>query len=267
MICPYCQHPDTKILETRAHPSGSNTRRRRRCTECDSAFYTVERLDTAPLVVAKRHGVREDFDRKRLVDSMAVGGAHSMSEQRREAVADAVIARLSDRGPLVTSYEIGETVLECLKEADILTYVRYALFFKRPHDASDFADWLAEHSPEGNQDRLGEAIIVCRKDGTREVFDSKILLNELIQACRGREAVSAELVEQEAQSIEKQLRIQLAGSDSTEVSTGDIDELALRSLRRIDPLAYLSYAAIHKPLDTFSKIQAELTALNNGSSQ
>ena len=261
MNCPYCGHPDTKVLETRAHPSGSSTRRRRRCAECDGFFYTVERLDTAPIVVAKRHGTREDFDRKRLVDSLAVAGAHSLDEQRREAVADAVIARLRDRGPLVTSYEVGDTVLACLSDTDITTYVRYALSFKRPHDATDFADWLIAHAPEQDHEPTSETIIVLRKDGTREVFDRKVLVAELTQACRGREALTAEEIEQEAQAIEQQVRKQLAESQSSEIGTAELDDMVLARLRNLDALAYLSYAIVHSPLDTYSKIKAELATL------
>ena len=261
MICPYCGHPDTKVLETRAHPSGSSTRRRRQCAECDGFFYTVERLDTAPIVVAKRHGTREDFDRKRLVDSLAVAGAHSLSEQQREAVADAVIARLRDRGPLVTSYEVGETVLACLKDVDILTYVRFALFFKRPHDATDFADWLAEHAPEADKAQTTETIVVQRRDGSREVFDRKILVNEIAQACRGRDSITPELIGQEVHVIEQQVRKRLGNSDSNEISTAELDELVMERLRELDELSYLSYAIVHRSLDTYSKIKAELAAL------
>ena len=261
MICPYCGHPDTKVLETRAHPSGSSTRRRRKCAECDGFFYTVERLDTTPIVVAKRHGTREDFDRKRLVDSLAVAGAHSLTEEQREAVADAVIARLRGRGPLVTSYEVGDTVLACLRDVDILTYVRYALSFKRPHDAIDFADWLAEHAPEADQAQTRETIIVRRHDGSREVFDRKILIAELTQACRGREAITSEIIEQEVQIIEHEIRKRLAESGSIEVSTGELDEMVLVRLKSLDSLAYLSYAIVHRSLDTYSKIKAELAAL------
>jgi transcriptional repressor NrdR len=261
MTCPYCGHPDTKVLETRAHPSGSSTRRRRKCAECDGFFYTAERLDTAPIVVAKRHGTREDFDRKRLVDSLAVAGGHSLDQDRREAVADAVIARLRDRGPLVTSYEVGDTVLACLREVDVLTYVRYALSFKRPHDATDFADWLADNAPEADNAQTSESIIVQCKDGTREVFDRRTLLNELAQACRGRQAITADIVEQESQAIEQDARKRLAEKGLAEITTTELDDIVLAHLRSLDSLAYLSYAIAHKPLNTYSKIKAQLATL------
>jgi transcriptional repressor NrdR len=259
VICPYCGHPDTKVLETRAHPSGSTTRRRRNCTECDGFFYTIERLDTAPLVVAKRDGTREDFDRKRLVDSLAVAGTHSLDEQKREAVADTVIAHLRGRGPLVTSYEVGETALTRLREVDILTYVRYALFFIRPRDAADFADWLARHAPDEGQESTNEGIIVHRRDGTREVFDRKILHNELTQACRGRPAITAELIEQEVQALEQDARKRIAETGAKEISTQDLNEMVFARLSHLDTLSYLSYAIVHKSLDSYSKIRAELT--------
>ena len=72
MRCPFCDHPDTQVIETRESDDGASTRRRRRCLNCDKRFTTYERVELALPAVVKKNGVRTDFDRRKMRASMAL---------------------------------------------------------------------------------------------------------------------------------------------------------------------------------------------------
>jgi transcriptional repressor NrdR len=258
--CPYCQHQETKILETRAATDASAIRRRRRCPNCGERFYTSEHLDTSPLVVAKRDGTREDFDRKRLIDSLNLG-SESLTASRRDAVADAVVARLSGRGPLVTSIEVGEAILECLREVDVIAHTRFALFFKRPRSIPEFQHWLSENINDEGKEQLQQVLLVVKSDKTRETFDRRSLVNSVRLSCRGCESIDDHAIETLVTSVEAELQQNTRTRPPQEVSTDEIGHAILERLRALDPVAYLSYALAFKNLNSYGKLRAELAAM------
>ncbi len=130
MRCPYCGFADTKVTDSRDADEG--IRRRRECLNCEQRFTTMERQTMGALLVAKKDGRREEFSREKLL-----AGLRKACEKRPlsagvvEAVADAVETALRQRGvPEVPSEEIGELVMDHLRELDHIAYIRFASVYR-----------------------------------------------------------------------------------------------------------------------------------------
>ena len=146
MRCPFCDHPDTQVIETRESDDGASTRRRRRCLNCDKRFTTYERVELALPAVVKKNGVRTDFDRRKMRASMAL--ALRMRPVSAEAV-DAAIHRIEEKLLSlglreVPSERIGELVMRELKKLDKVAYVRFASVYRSFEDVDEFADVILE---------------------------------------------------------------------------------------------------------------------------
>ncbi len=146
MRCPFCDHPDTQVIETRESDDGASTRRRRRCLNCDKRFTTYERVELSLPAVVKKNGVRTEFDRRKMRASMAL--ALRKRPVSAEAV-DAAIHRIEDK--LLTlglrevpSERIGELVMRELKKLDKVAYVRFASVYRSFEDVDEFADVILE---------------------------------------------------------------------------------------------------------------------------
>lgn len=157
MRCPYCGHLDTKVIDSRPVEHGIAIRRRRDCAVCGRRFSTYERLDVATLVVVKRDGRREPFDREKLRQGI-LRACH-----RRAVPADAVDRLVSEieqyarsRGEHeMSSLGIGERVMEGLRGLDEVAYVRFASVYRRFGDVDTLIE-EAEHLRERN--RTDEAL-------------------------------------------------------------------------------------------------------------
>ena len=147
MHCPVCRHDDTKVIDSRPADEGSAIRRRRSCPECSYRFTTYERLEGAPLMVLKRSGGRQPFDRAKVADGIrsACKGKpvpDEMVDELAEAVEDDVRLEAA-AGKDVTSSLVGHCVLERLRTVDEVAYMRFASVYKNFDDASDFRRELA----------------------------------------------------------------------------------------------------------------------------
>ncbi len=157
MRCPYCGFADTKVTDSRDADEG--IRRRRECLSCGQRFTTIERLAAASLLVAKKDGRREEFSRDKLL-----AGLRRACEKRPlpagavEAVADAVEAALRQRGaPEVPSEEIGELVMDHLRELDQIAYIRFASVYRSFTDLEELQrelEQLTEPGPPRDQPTL-----------------------------------------------------------------------------------------------------------------
>ena len=146
MRCPFCDHPDTQVIETRESDDGASTRRRRRCLNCDKRFTTYERVELALPAVVKKNGVRTDFDRRKMRASMAL--ALRKRPVSAEAV-DAAIHRIEEKLLSlglreVPSERIGELVMRELKKLDKVAYVRFAWVYRKFEDVDEFAEAVLE---------------------------------------------------------------------------------------------------------------------------
>ncbi|NES23718.1 MAG: transcriptional regulator NrdR [Symploca sp. SIO3E6] len=144
MQCPNCQHSDSRVLESRSTEAGQSIRRRRECLRCKHRFTTYERIEFVPVTVIKRDGKRESFDRSKLLRGIVRSCEKTgISQRRLEALVAEIEAQLQQRfGREVTSNEIGELVLQYLREESEVAYVRFASVYRKFQGIRDFVETL-----------------------------------------------------------------------------------------------------------------------------
>jgi transcriptional repressor NrdR len=144
MRCPYCSFNESKVIDSRPAEEGTTIRRRRECLSCGKRFTTYEIIERLPLLVIKRDGSRQAFDRMKLI-----GGMIKACEKRPvhvsdlEQIADEIEQEL--QGSLdreVSSEHIGELVMNRLKDLDQVAYVRFASVYRQFKDISTFLEEL-----------------------------------------------------------------------------------------------------------------------------
>jgi transcriptional repressor NrdR len=159
MRCPYCGSPDTQVKDSRPTEDDGAIRRRRVCTECGRRFTTFERVQLRELTVVKRSGRRVPFDRDKLERSVEVALRKRIEDHEViEKLVSRVVRRLEALGePDVPSAKIGEFVMDELKTADDVAYVRFASVYRNFREAKDFEAALAELSTAARPAPTGEA--------------------------------------------------------------------------------------------------------------
>ena len=152
MRCPKCTSIEDKVIDSRISKEGSTIRRRRECLECSHRFTTTETLVREGLVVIKRDGRREDFDREKLVGS-ARAACHKRpvdAEQISMLVEDVIDILEAQYDHQIPSRAIGDAVMERLRKMDQVAYVRFASIYKQFRDVTEFVDEIsALEKPEG----------------------------------------------------------------------------------------------------------------------
>lgn len=140
MKCPYCNHDDTDVIETRESEDLTVTRRRRSCSTCEKRFTTYERMETVPLTVIKKDGRRESFDRMKLNKGIwrASGKTTIKAEDVDRIVSEVERELIGGDSTEIPSKKIGELVAKRLKKLDKLAYIRFASVFKQFVDIEDF---------------------------------------------------------------------------------------------------------------------------------
>lgn len=148
MICPFCAHDVTKVVDKREGTDGKTTRRRRECAKCGRRFTTFERVETLDLLVAKKDGRREPFDRLKLRSGIIKAcEKRPVSASEIEKIIDAIEADLRKAGANeVSSKKIGELVTKRLKKLDQVAYIRFASVYRQFADIADFEKELAKLS-------------------------------------------------------------------------------------------------------------------------
>ena len=144
MKCPFCGHLESKVVDSRPAEDGTSIRRRRECLACRKRFTTFEIMETLPVVVIKRDGSRQSFDRSKLLNGM-------LRACEKRPVPFGVLEKLADdieqnlQNELdreVPSTRIGEMVMDRLKDVDEVAYVRFASVYRQFKDISTFMDEL-----------------------------------------------------------------------------------------------------------------------------
>ena len=139
MRCPTCSSFDDRVVDTRMAEDGGAIRRRRECVRCGRRFTTYERLEELPLMVIKRSGQSQPFDRAKVVAGvMAAAKNRPVTLKQMDALAVDVEELLRLEGHEVTSETVGRAVLEQLRALDEVAYVRFASVYKGFSDAGDF---------------------------------------------------------------------------------------------------------------------------------
>lgn len=144
MKCPFCGNPDTKVIDTRAMDEQSAIRRRRFCEKCSNRFTTYERIDSVPLSVIKSNNTRELFDRSKLVKGIMMScNKRPVSVEQIEQIAIEIEnSVLNSMRREIPSNELGEMVMDRLKDIDEVAYVRFASVYKQFKDIDSFMDEL-----------------------------------------------------------------------------------------------------------------------------
>jgi len=142
MKCPFCDMPDSRVLDTRMVEDGAAIRRRRECPACGKRFTSYERLEEPQLYVIKKDGRREPFDRGKLLLGLSKAcEKRPVPRARIEGVADEIQRIVRDKfAPEVPSREIGELVIERLRHLDPVAYVRFASVYKEFPDPESFVE-------------------------------------------------------------------------------------------------------------------------------
>lgn len=137
--CPYCHGVEDKVVDSRLAESGAAIRRRRECLACSRRYTTFERAEEAVLVVVKRSGVREPFDRAKIVRGIRRATKNRpIDDAAMEALALAVEEQMREVGPEVPSEVVGRAVLDGLQALDPVSYLRFASVYKGFEDVGDF---------------------------------------------------------------------------------------------------------------------------------
>ncbi len=146
MRCPFCSHPESKVIDSRPAEEGASIRRRRECLACHKRFTTYETMECLPIVVVKKDGSRQSFDRNKVMAGLIRACEkrpvpyseleHMVSEIEQ------VLQNKMERE--ISSSEIGELVMERLKKIDDVSYVRFASVYRQFKDINTFIEELSK---------------------------------------------------------------------------------------------------------------------------
>lgn len=139
MRCPWCNVDDDRVVDSRQAEEGGAIRRRRECLGCGRRFTTFERVEEVPLWVVKRNGLREPFDRNKVVEGVrAACKNRPVSDLEMEELAQSVEDTLRTETTEPTSQQVGVAVLDRLQALDDVAYLRFASVYKGFEEAGDF---------------------------------------------------------------------------------------------------------------------------------
>lgn len=146
MRCPFCQNPDTQVIDSRAPEEGYVIRRRRRCPACEKRFTTFERAHLAIPVIVKRGGVRTEYDRAKLYASMALAlRKRPVSPEKIDEAVDAIEQEMILTGEReIRSSRLGDLVLASLQKLDTIAYIRFASVYFNINDPQAFISMIRE---------------------------------------------------------------------------------------------------------------------------
>ncbi|MBR7829779.1 transcriptional repressor NrdR [Actinospica sp. MGRD01-02] len=150
MYCPFCRHPDSRVVDSRTTEDGTAIRRRRSCPECGRRFTTVE---TAALLVVKRSGVTEPFSRDKVVAGVrkACQGRPVTEDQLAQLAQRVEEAVRASGAAEMPSHEVGLAILGPLRELDLVAYLRFASVYQAFQSLDDFEKAIAELRLQGAQ--------------------------------------------------------------------------------------------------------------------
>jgi len=140
MKCPFCNNNDTEVVETRDNEDLQTIRRRRECPKCTKRFTTYERIERVPLIVMKKDGRKEQFDRDKLKNGILKSCEKTIvGISEIDSIAEEVEKELRNLdGVEIDSKKIGQLVAQKLKKIDKIAYIRFASVFRRFVDVEDF---------------------------------------------------------------------------------------------------------------------------------
>ena len=146
MKCPFCGYTESKVIDSRPAEEGATIRRRRECLACGKRFTTFEIIERLPLVVVKRDGSRQSFDKVKLINGMVRAcEKRPVSLETLERIADEIEQELqSNLEREIRTVDVGEMVMERLKDIDEVAYVRFASVYRSFKDINTFMEELTK---------------------------------------------------------------------------------------------------------------------------
>ena len=140
MKCPFCGHPESKVIDSRPADENASIRRRRECLACGKRFTTYETVECLPIVVIKKDGSRQSFDRQKVLRGMIRAcEKRPVSLAERERIADEIEQELQNSMEReIRTADIGEKVMERLRSVDQVAYVRFASVYRQFKDIDTF---------------------------------------------------------------------------------------------------------------------------------
>ena len=153
MKCPYCSSNETKVVDKRDTEDGKSIRRRRECLSCGKRFTTYERVDMVNLIVVKKDGRREQFDRDKLkLGIIRACEKRPVSADKIESVVSEIESKLRNEESIeISSERIGELVMSRLKRIDKVAYIRFASVYREFADLEEFEKELAKLVRKGRR--------------------------------------------------------------------------------------------------------------------
>lgn len=143
MKCPFCSYPDSKVIDSRPANDGTSIRRRRECPMCQKRFTTFEMVESVQLIVIKKNGCKEMFDKNKLLSGLLK--ACQKRPVNAAEIADEIESELQNSlRQEVSSVDLGEMAMRKLKERDQVAYVRFASVYREFKDLDTFLDELKE---------------------------------------------------------------------------------------------------------------------------
>ena len=144
MKCPFCGHPESKVVDSRPTDGSESIRRRRECLKCEKRFTTYEIIESFPIIVVKKDKTREPFNRNKIINGLIRACEKRpvpMSEIER--IVDEIESGLQNSLQReITSQQIGEMVMQKLKKLDDVAYVRFASVYRQFRDINTFMEEL-----------------------------------------------------------------------------------------------------------------------------
>ena len=144
MKCPYCGNTDTRVIDSRPIEENNAIRRRRSCDECGKRFTTYEKVETIPMIVIKKDDNREQYERSKIEQGVlrACYKRPVPAEAIKKTVDEVELEIFNSEGKEIPSSQIGEIVMDKLKELDPVAYVRFASVYREFKDVNTFMDEL-----------------------------------------------------------------------------------------------------------------------------
>ena len=151
MRCPFCSHEDSQVKDSRPSEDGAAIRRRRQCEGCGARFTTFERVQLRDLVVVKKEGKREPFERAKLERSIAIAcRKRPVPPERIDRLVSSLQRQIETSGDSeIASTRIGELVMDGLKALDPVAYIRFASVYKDFTEARDFEEFAGSVGEAG----------------------------------------------------------------------------------------------------------------------
>ena len=153
MRCPFCGHPDTQVKDSRPTEDNAAIRRRRSCPECGARWTTFERVQLRELIIVKKDGEKEPFDREKLTRSLKIAlQKRQVEEEKIERIGNSIQRKLETLGETeVPSKVIGEIVMDQLADLDQVAYVLFASDYRNFREAKDFEAFIGTLSEEAQE--------------------------------------------------------------------------------------------------------------------